>query len=219
MNWNKLITIFLTLCLSQLISGQSLAKNTGKPVTITGKVLNLQNQPVPGAVMYIDNLRTTITTKSNGKYKIKVSPSAQTLEVRSSVYGNSTAAINGMTLINFKLEGNGEKMTGVEKSPKKSSKPKSDRLSRYNNIYDLIRGEVYGVVVNGKSIQIQQNQSFVGSGTPLFTVNGMIVQSIDNINPVDVESISLLKDSYAAIYGVNGSNGVISIILKNGKEQ
>lgn len=219
MNWNKLITIFLTLCLSQLISGQSLAKNTGKPVTITGKVLNLQNQPVPGAVMYIDNLRTTITTKSNGKYKIKVSPSAQTLEVRSSVYGNSTEAINGMTLINFKLEGNGEKMTGVEKSPKKSSKPRSDRLSRYNNIYDLIRGEVYGVVVNGKSIQIQQNQSFVGSGTPLFTVNGMIVQSIDNINPVDVESISLLKDSYAAIYGVNGSNGVISIILKNGKEQ
>jgi TonB-dependent SusC/RagA subfamily outer membrane receptor len=83
----------------------------------------------------------------------------------------------------------------------------------------MIRVEVPGVIVNGRSIQIQQGHSFFGSSTPLFTVNGVIVPSIDNINPVEVKSISVLKGSAAAIYGVNGTNGVICIVLKNGTEK
>ena len=54
---------------------------------------------------------------------------------------------------------------------------------------------------------------------PLFVVNGTIVPSIDYVNPVEVKSIVILKGSSAAIYGVRGSNGVISITLKNGTEK
>jgi TonB-dependent SusC/RagA subfamily outer membrane receptor len=50
-------------------------------------------------------------------------------------------------------------------------------------------------------------------------INGVIVQSIDNVNPRDVKSIRVLKGSEASIYGVNGTNGVISITLKNGTEK
>jgi TonB-dependent starch-binding outer membrane protein SusC len=216
MKWYKTISLILALCLSQFISGQGVEKNADIPVTITGKVLNMQNKPVPGAVFYIDNIKTNITTKSNGKYKIRVSSSAQTLEVRSPGYGTSLSPINGMTLINFQLAGNGEKMTGVEESRKN---PKINRMSRYNNIYDLIKSEVYGVLVKEKSIRIQQTRDFYGTGTPLFTVNGMIVENFDNINPVDVKSVRLLQGSEAAFYGVNGSNGVISIELLNGTEK
>jgi hypothetical protein len=58
----------------------------------------------------------------------------------------------------------------------------------------------------------------LGSSTPLFVVNGIIVPSIDNIEPIDVKSVRALVGSAASIYGVNGSNGVISITLKNGSE-
>jgi TonB-dependent SusC/RagA subfamily outer membrane receptor len=47
----------------------------------------------------------------------------------------------------------------------------------------------------------------------------MVVPSIDYINPQEVKSINILKGSSAAIYGVRGSNGVISITLKNGSER
>jgi TonB-dependent starch-binding outer membrane protein SusC len=72
--------------------------------------------------------------------------------------------------------------------------------------------------VSGRSIQIQQGHSFYGSSTPLFVVNGVIVTSIDNINPVEVKSIKVIKGTAAAIYGVQGTNGVLSITLKNGTE-
>ena len=91
-------------------------------------------------------------------------------------------------------------------------------MNTYNNIYEMIRCEVNGVTVSGRNIQIQQAHSFFGGSTPLFVVNGVIVPSIDNVNPMEVKSIALLKGSSASIYGVNGSNGVICITLKNGSE-
>jgi TonB-dependent SusC/RagA subfamily outer membrane receptor len=83
----------------------------------------------------------------------------------------------------------------------------------------MIRAEVSGVVVSGRSVQIQQGHSFFGSSTPLFVINGVIVNSIDDVNPREVKSIRILKGSEAAIYGINGTNGVISITLKNGTEK
>jgi outer membrane cobalamin receptor len=83
----------------------------------------------------------------------------------------------------------------------------------------MIRQEVPGVLVNGKSIVVQQSNSFFGSSTPLFLVNGVRVNSIDYINPVEVKSIKLLKGSNANIYGVEGANGVISITLFSGSEK
>jgi len=83
----------------------------------------------------------------------------------------------------------------------------------------MIRGEVSGVVVSGRSVKIQQGKSFFGSSDPLYVINGVIVQSIDNVNPVEVKSISVLTGSQAAIYGVRGANGVISITLLNGSER
>jgi hypothetical protein len=220
MKWNNSFALIIVLCLSQFVFGQE-SKKSEKPVTITGKVLTPDNKPVAGAVLYIDNIKTGTITKNNGTYKIKVSPSAISLEVRSTEFGNSVVAINGMTLINFLLTGGIEALKPGDKSKDATVKPakRAKKMNTYNNIYDMIRCEVNGVIVSGKNIQIQQAHSFFGSGTPLFVVNGNIVPSIDNLDPVEVKSIGLLKGSAAAIYGVNGSNGVITITLKNGTEK
>lgn len=215
-----LLSLISFICLSQNLNGQESSKKSDNPVTITGKVLNLRNQPVVGAVMYIDNIRTTTVTKSDGTYKIKVNPSATNLEARSSVYGTSVTPIDGHTKINFLLEGGGLTAIPADSSKIAVENPrKAKKMNTYNNIYEMIRGEVNGVTVSGRNIQIQQAHSFYGSSTPLFVVNGIIVQSIDNINPIEVKSLGLLKGSSAAIYGVNGSNGVISITLKDGSDK
>jgi hypothetical protein len=224
MKWNNSLALIIALCLSQIIFGQDAAKKSDKLITITGKVKNRDNKPITDAFFSVDNIKTNIVTKSNGNYKIKVSPSATFLEVSSPEFGNGSIAINGQTTINFVLNGTEVKSDSTKfgvgvKSSKVSPKPKARKMNTYNDIYQMIRCEVPGVTVSGRNITLQQGHSFLGSSAPLFVVNGVIVQTIDNINPLEVKSIGLLKGTAAAIYGLNGSNGVISITLKNGTEK
>jgi TonB-dependent SusC/RagA subfamily outer membrane receptor len=226
---SKYIIIYiLIICLSGISYGQNSDKKSQKLINISGKVLTSDKTPVAGGVLYVDYIRTNIVTNSNGSYKIKVSPSAAVLEVRSDIYGSCELPINGQTTINFTFKAadvpdlKSEDKPGITSSQdsiKKSSKPRGKKMNTYNDIYQMIRAEVPGVIVSGRSIQIQQGHSFFGSSTPLFVINGAIVESIDNVNPVEVKSIRILKGSEAAIYGVRGSNGVVSITLKNGTER
>ncbi len=217
----KLLTLIAAICLTQISMAQKPDKNSDKPVTISGTVLNASQVPVSGAVFYIDNVKTAYITKSDGSYKIKVSPSAYKLKVISSEFGTAETLIDGQTKIDFKLSGQGGEAAKGEPDPDtdKRNSPKARKMNTYNDIYQMIRAEVSGVVVSGRSIQIQQGHSFFGSSTPLFVINGVIVNSIDNVNPIEVKSIKVLKGSQAAIYGVRGSNGVISIDLINGSEK
>jgi len=217
----------IIVSMSLFAYGQDSSKRSDKLISIYGTVLNSDKKPVEGAVLYIDNVKTDYATKNNGTYKIKVNASAINIEVRSSEYGSCTTAISGQSSINFILDGKSGRvlepgeLAKIEKSQDsiKKASIRAKKMNTYNDIYQMIRGEVSGVIVSGRSVQVQQGHSFLGSSTPLFVVNGVIVQTIDNINPVEVKSITVLKGSAASIYGVNGTNGVISITLKNGTEK
>jgi TonB-dependent SusC/RagA subfamily outer membrane receptor len=215
MKLKYLLTIICFLYLSLFTYGQNRDKKAETKITITGMVLSLNKQPVEGASFYIDSVKTSFKSRVDGSYKIKVSPSARKLTVRSPEYGFSETLIDKQTTINFTLNGIADKQE--LSSGKKPAKPK--KMNTYTDIYQMIRNEVSGVVVSGRSVQIQQGHSFFGSSEPLYVVNGNIVSSIDYIAPSEVKSITVLKGSAAAIYGVRGSNGVISITLKNGTEK
>jgi hypothetical protein len=228
MKWNKILVLALVFCIAQVSYGQKSSNESGKLVTIKGKVINKENKPVSGAVLYVDNLATSSVTKNDGSYKIKVSPSAQTIEVRSESFGIEKMPINGQTTINFTLSGtladavsptDKKDQPGIKSEPAKSGKTRVHKPVNYANIYQMIRAEVPGVTVSGSTVQIHQGHSFIGSSTPLFVLNGAIVNSIDNINPLEVKSIKVLTGTQASIYGLQGSNGVLSITLKNGSER
>jgi len=229
MNWKRILPIIITICLTQIATGQKAGKNSEKAITITGKVFNQQQNPIAGAVFYIDNVKTSYISKSNGTFKIKVSPSANKLMVRSSEYGSDETIIGEQTNINFTLKGIEPDLAtqpfeavtepDLPDSDNKPARRKGNKMNTYNDIYQMIRGEVSGVVVSGKNIQIQQGHSFFGSSEPLYVVNGVIVNSIDLISPLEVRSIKVIKGSAAAIYGIRGANGVISITLLNGSEE
>lgn len=78
----------------------------------------------------------------------------------------------------------------------------------------MIKGKIPGVVVNGESIRIRGPNSFFQNNDPLFVVDGIPVSSISNIRPNMVESISVLTEAAASIYGSRGVNGVIVITLR-----
>jgi TonB-dependent SusC/RagA subfamily outer membrane receptor len=99
-------------------------------------------------------------------------------------------------------------------------------LVQPRSIADLLRGRVAGVTVEegpGGSIRvrIRGQRSFMGGNDPLYVIDGMVINTSDGIlsgiNPMDIESISVLKDASAtAAYGSRGANGVIVIKTKRG---
>jgi TonB-dependent SusC/RagA subfamily outer membrane receptor len=104
----------------------------------------------------------------------------------------------------------------IKNESQNSLNVKDDKnISSYRNIYEYINGKVAGVTVsNSNEITIRGGSSWELSNEPLFVVDGVIVHSIDNISPLDVETITILKGVETSIYGSRGSNGVLEIITK-----
>jgi TonB-dependent SusC/RagA subfamily outer membrane receptor len=94
---------------------------------------------------------------------------------------------------------------------------------KYHNMSELLKAKFpTAKVTHQGSIQVfircSGHDSYMGlsenPGAALFVLNGTMVPRIDHLNPCEVRSITLLKDSGAAIYGLRGSNGVILINTK-----
>lgn len=87
-----------------------------------------------------------------------------------------------------------------------------------SNIAEYLMGKVPGLTVyqegDGYRYLIRGANSFYGSTEPLFLVDGIETDNIDNINPLEVRSVEVLKDGSASIYGTRGANGVIMITTK-----
>ncbi|MGH7238129.1 MAG: TonB-dependent receptor plug domain-containing protein, partial [Candidatus Saccharimonadales bacterium] len=88
----------------------------------------------------------------------------------------------------------------------------------------MLQGQVSGVTVlndgapgSASTVFIRGISNF-GNTSPLYVIDGVQTSSMSNLNPSDIESISVLKDAgSAAIYGVAGGNGVIVITTKKGR--
>ncbi len=217
----------------------SSGQKTGRKITITGKVVDGTYASVSRAIILIDGEKTGYLTNGDGFYKIKVKKENTKIGVFTSTNGMIEEVLDGRNVINFKFTGsvpeqyndkssvdnevvdigyrNAKKKTLT--SPVGEIKGTKSKYASYNNIYEMIRGEVPGVVVNGTSIMIRSTNTAYGNTEPLFVVDGVPVNTIDNIDPLMVRSISILKGSSAAIYGSRGSNGVIIINLLRGTDK
>lgn len=93
-------------------------------------------------------------------------------------------------------------------------------------VEQALQGQVAGVNVTSPSgspgaaqnIRIR-GISTNGNNNPLILVDGNIIEDLSVINPSDIESINVLKDATAGIYGVRGANGVIIITTKSGRKE
>ncbi len=203
--------------------------------TLMGTIKNSKSKPVSKALVYLDSINSGVKTDKKGFYSVELPTGTKVINVYSYKYGLLSSTVENQKVINFVyLDAKKKTRNGIKRGAKvaltyseenqeyvarsvPNLKPDSDKnLSNYITIFDYIRGRVAGVTVSqGNQIRIRGVNSLVGSGEPLFVVDGSPVNSIDNILPVNVQKIRVLKGPAASIYGSRGSNGVIVISTKN----
>jgi TonB-dependent SusC/RagA subfamily outer membrane receptor len=231
----KVKALFVIL-LSLLAIGTLNSQKKNTKILITGTVTDASNNPVMNAIVMIDGQNTSSMTDAGGNYKVKVKPTAKTIGVVSFANGIREEAIDGRTTINLSYAvssphqeekagapGDQSVNTGydVQKrsnatSPVKTidGTDKSKNYATYSSVYEIISREVGGVRVNGSQIIIQGTKDLFGDVAALLVVDGVPVGSFDNISPSEVESISVLKGSSAAIYGTRAYGGAVVVTTK-----
>jgi len=216
------LRIFVLILLSFLTFSTSYAQKGEKKIIITGTVLDENNNPAAQAEIFADDESTGNFTGYKGRFKIRIPSDIKVISAFSETMGYGETEINGLSDLRIRLDRSASKdhagnsgIAGTGDLRAGASK----KMNTYTDIYQMIRHEVTGVVVSGRSIMVQGPNSFFGSSQPLFVVNGVRVNNIDNINPLEVKNIKLLKGSAANIYGNDGANGVIVIDLQSSTDK
>jgi len=225
------ISIYLT-ALIMLFSSGLFAQQT----TITGTVTDTEGTTMPGVTVVVKGTTTGTSTDMDGKYALAVPADAETLVFSFIGMTSQEVLIGEQTTINVVMEsqmigmqevvviGYGtrirEELTGAVSSVS------SDQLelSTAPSVISRLQGQVSGVNITqsnrpgGDAIIRIRGIGTINNSEPLFVIDGVPAGPGNNINPNDIESVSILKDaSSSAIYGTRGANGVVIITTKRGR--
>ncbi len=206
--------------------------------TYQGTVLDASdNSPLPGATILPIGGGTGVATDIDGQFTITVPSKVKDIKVSYVGYTTQTVHLsNGMTIKLHDSDVNlDEVMVVAYGTAKKSaytgsaSVIKSEALetSLVSDATDALSGRVTGVQVlsaNGQpgtspTVRIRGVGSINAGTNPLYVLDGVPYDGdISNINTMDIESMTVLKDAAAAaLYGARGANGVILITTKKGQ--
>ncbi len=229
-----LFTLILLLC-GQLANAQS---------PVSGTVKDETGLPLPGVSVHIKGKHISTATDANGFFKINAA-NTDIIQFNFVGYQTKEVAVGNNGNLNISLQPFSRDLsevvvTGYTKQSKHdvtgaASTISADIISQtpVTSVEGAIEGRVAGVVVDGQggpgdqaTIRIRGVGS-LGNNDPLYVIDGVQVrvgnsygsQNISNLlNPNDIESLTILKDpSLIALYGAEGSNGVIVITTKSGK--
>ncbi|MGC3944089.1 MAG: TonB-dependent receptor [Chryseolinea sp.] len=219
-------------------SGVASLSVNSPPTTVSGVVNDDQNLPIPGVNVLVKGTTTGTTTDVDGKFSLEVPDENATLIFSFIGYTSQEIALAGQTSLTVTLAqdvqslqevivvGYGEQkkttITGAVTSVK------SDVISQapVTNLSNALVGRLPGAVFinrsgepgnDGSQIRVRGTNT---SGNPnaLIVIDGIANRSggLERLNPADIESITILKDGSAAIYGAQAANGVILVTTKRG---
>lgn len=229
--------IVAVLLLMVVGTGTVLAQQSGK--TITGKVLDENNQPMPGVTIIVDGTTNGTMTGSDGTFTLGGVPSGATVIVSCIGYTNQvlpegksnyvvslvpdSEMLEETVVVAFgqqkKLSVTGAISTVASADLRKTTSTRLD---------NALAGRVTGLTsmqsgggqpgVDGATMYLRGAATTNGK-SPLILVDGVERDNIRTIDMNEVESISVLKDASAtALYGVQGANGVILIQTRKGQK-
>lgn len=206
--------------------------------TVSGVVISSEDGlPIAGASVKVLGTSKGVVTDVNGKYSISVPSEGSRLEI--SYVGMISRIVksgqNVRTELDIDAAGLEEVVVVAYGTQKKTSltgaiqsvKNEAIEMRPTSSVTTALEGTVAGVQVNSTygapgtdpSIRIRGVGTVNGSSSPLYVLDGVpFGGNISDLNPADIESISVLKDAAsAALYGNRASNGVILITSKKGK--
>ena len=205
---------------------------------VSGTVTGPDGSPVVGATVVVEGTTVGTSTDLQGRYTL-AAPVNGTLVVSFIGYDDAKLAINGKTTVNVVLKEASKSIDevivvafGEAKKDAFTGSAKvvsADDLSKTQatNVTEALVGKVAGMQMSSASGRAGSEQSITIRGTgsayagtsPLWVVDGMPYEGdINNINPSDIESITVQKDAASnALYGARGANGVIMVTTKRAK--
>ena len=225
----------------------SLLALTGYARVVTGTVTQASDgEPITGASVTVKGVKGGAVTDIDGKYTINVQGDNAVLQFSFVGMKPVEEKVGGRSVVDVQMYENSEMLsevvvTAMGQSQEKSKlnfsvqELKADDVTagQSANFVNSLQGKVSGLQVsngggspNAASQIIIRGVSSVNpsqSNEPLFVVDGMPIRgggsSMADLNPADIESMSVLKGAAAsALYGQEGSNGVILITTKSGKD-
>ncbi|GGD27579.1 SusC/RagA family TonB-linked outer membrane protein [Hyunsoonleella pacifica] len=226
----KVFLLLLSLCFALTASAQE--------KTVQGTVTSQSDGSVlPGVNVVVKGTSSGASTDFDGNYSIKVSEADAVLVFSYIGYATLEVKVGNSSTLDVKLE---EDLAALDEvvvvgygARKKSdltgavSSVKSEELNAFPvlDAAQALQGRAAGVVVQSNNggepgapinIQIRGNTSINASSSPLIVVDGFVGATFPQ--PNDIASIEVLKDASAtAIYGSQGSNGVVMVTTKKGR--
>lgn len=221
-------------------AGSTKESNGQQQKPVSGKVTDSTGGPLPGVSVVIKGTTTGTITDANGNYRLNNVSEDAILQFTFIGMKPMEAVVKNKTVINAVMT---EETYGIDEvvavgygTMKKSdvtgslsvvsSKEFASRST--TQLGDALEGKIAGVQISkpsgqpqaGYNIRIRGISTITAGSEPLYIVDGVPTTSINEIDPTDIESISILKDaSSAAIYGASGSNGVVLVTTKRGSNQ
>ena len=214
--------------------------NQESSIKITGRVLDLQGEPLIGVTVQEVGTNNVVVTDLDGNYSIyNISSPSSVLRFSYVGFVPQEVKVGRQTVISIKMESD---VTGLEEvvvvgysSQKRESvigaistvKPENLEVNQTSSLTNALAGKVAGIIAVQRSggepgydksdFWIRGINTFGANSKPLVLIDG-IERSLNNISPEEIASFSVLKDATAtAVYGVRGANGVILIETKKGK--
>lgn len=227
---NSLLLIFTILIFNPLFAQVE--------KTITGRVLDPQGTPLPGAEVKVVDKDIFSITDFDGNFTLTGVETGDVFRVTFLGFATQEFTVDNQNEYIITLEPSAAELTEVVVvgygSQKKAdltgaiSTIKSEEISKTpaGQVMQSLQGKVAGLQVvssgspgSAPTIRVRGVGSYSSDASnPLYVVDGMFFDDISFLNTADIESISILKDaSAAAIYGVRAANGVVIIETKSGE--
>jgi TonB-linked SusC/RagA family outer membrane protein len=220
----------LILSLACFICSVGLHAQSGK-ITISGTVTDDTGETLIGVNIIEKGTTNGISTDANGRFTLSNVASDGTLEFRYIGFETQEVKINGRTNIQVIMSEGSALLDevvvvgyGVQKKVTLTGSVAAvtnDQIitTKNENLQNMLTGKLPGVRIVQKSSEpgsFNNNFDIRGMGTPLIIVDGVPRDNFNRFDANDIESISVLKDASAAIYGVRAANGVVLITTKKG---
>jgi len=213
-----------------------------QPIQISGKVTDKDGQPIPGVNLLEKGVLNGTQTDFDGKFIMSVSNKNAILVVSYLGFTTQEVPLNGQTSIAVTLIESTTTLSeivvigyGSQKKAKISGSIATVSISELqdfpvSNFDQALAGKLAGVQIlqtTGEpgrelSIKVRGTKTLTAGASPLYVIDGVPIETGDRateaVNMEDIESIQVLKDAAsAAIYGSRGSNGIVIITTKKGK--
>lgn len=209
-----------------------------KNYLVQGVVTGEDGEALLGATVLLKGSDIGTITDMDGQFKLEIPTGNQTLIISYIGYITQEVPVTPTSaFLRVEMRLNIEALeeiivVGYGKQKKESitgaiAKIESQEITQTKtaNVANNLAGRVPGLVINARGGEPGQEsmdifirgKATTGDASPLFVIDGVANRgSFERLNPEDIESISILKDASAAIYGAQAANGVILVTTKRG---